>query len=332
MTDHIAFVTPGEIPIRAFTHFGINSKPNAENPIGYFGTGLKYALAVLARIGWPVVIMRGRDKYTLELAPDEFRGKDFNFINLIHENDVVSERIELPYTTELGKNWDAWQIFRELYANTLDEGGAASIVEGSYRLPVTDATCILVGGQMADEYKTREKTFLPEAKAALKDARIQIVERSSKFLYYRGLRVVDLQKPSALTYNILRSVDLTEDRTAKFQWQIDDAVKAFLALVCDDSDLIETALAGEYESELDFSNGVYSQPSEAFKVAAEAFKARTSLQTYVRRYEPQPITKAGKLSARLKAWISDKNDNGDLQDEDDVLLTLCAATLEVHGE
>lgn len=35
----VVFKTPGHIPLEAFTTFGINSKPNSLNPIGFFGSG-----------------------------------------------------------------------------------------------------------------------------------------------------------------------------------------------------------------------------------------------------------------------------------------------------
>ena len=55
----IVHSTPGLIDLRAFTTFGVNSKPNSKNPIGYFGTGLKYAVAVLARHKCPVTVWIG---------------------------------------------------------------------------------------------------------------------------------------------------------------------------------------------------------------------------------------------------------------------------------
>jgi hypothetical protein len=35
-----------------------------KNPIGYFGTGLKYAISVLCRLGTKPVVWIGQDKYT----------------------------------------------------------------------------------------------------------------------------------------------------------------------------------------------------------------------------------------------------------------------------
>lgn len=47
----IIFRNAGTIDPKSITTFGVSSK---ENPgaIGFFGTGLKYALAILLRHGW----------------------------------------------------------------------------------------------------------------------------------------------------------------------------------------------------------------------------------------------------------------------------------------
>jgi hypothetical protein len=41
------FCTPGLIDLEAVFTFGVHAK-ETENPIGYFGTGLKYAIVTLA--------------------------------------------------------------------------------------------------------------------------------------------------------------------------------------------------------------------------------------------------------------------------------------------
>jgi hypothetical protein len=63
-TQQLVFETPGLIDLRAFTVMGFNAKPATENPIGYFGTGLKYAISVLCRLGTKPVVWIGQDKYT----------------------------------------------------------------------------------------------------------------------------------------------------------------------------------------------------------------------------------------------------------------------------
>lgn len=58
----IIFHNPGELDIRAVTTFGLSVK-KSDNPIGQFGTGLKYAIAVALRHGCDVEICAGRERY-----------------------------------------------------------------------------------------------------------------------------------------------------------------------------------------------------------------------------------------------------------------------------
>jgi len=54
----IAFQNDGELDLRLMATFGCSVK-ETNNPIGFFGTGLKYALAVLLRTGHKVTVHLG---------------------------------------------------------------------------------------------------------------------------------------------------------------------------------------------------------------------------------------------------------------------------------
>src|SRR4030066_94299 len=47
-TPTISFQNPGLIPLECITTFGLSAKDTA-NPIGQFGTGLKYAISIILR-------------------------------------------------------------------------------------------------------------------------------------------------------------------------------------------------------------------------------------------------------------------------------------------
>src|SRR4051812_45010022 len=135
MTRAVVFKNDGVIPIEAFTQFGINDKPATDNPIGFFGTGLKYAVAVLVREGFTVEVWRGINKYTFYSKTKKFRTKDFDMIRMkIEKRSTLASffkpsYVELPYSTEYGKTWQLWQVFRELYSNVLDENGTAFVID-----------------------------------------------------------------------------------------------------------------------------------------------------------------------------------------------------------
>jgi hypothetical protein len=116
----IVFQNKGEIDIRAIKTFGVNSKDNKESAIGYFGTGLKYAIAILLRAGATVSILTGGKMHRFSTEQTKIRNDHFDIVRMNDE--------ELGFTTELGKEWELWMAFREIYSNMLDEDGEAKAV------------------------------------------------------------------------------------------------------------------------------------------------------------------------------------------------------------
>jgi hypothetical protein len=62
----------GEIDAASIRTFGVSVK-EGENPIGFFGTGLKYALAILLRTGHKVTIQSGTSKHRFALKDVKIR-------------------------------------------------------------------------------------------------------------------------------------------------------------------------------------------------------------------------------------------------------------------
>jgi len=92
---------------------------------------------------------------------------------------------------------------------------------------------------------------------------IDVHSGSNNFVYYRGVRAYRLGKPSKFTYNIQRKVDLSEDRSIKYQWDIDQTVRTGWCGATDEN-LIQQAVTAPdetYEGELSFA-GVL--PSKEF--------------------------------------------------------------------
>lgn len=221
---YVVFETDGEIDIKSFTTFGINVKPNTDSPIGYFGTGLKYAIAILTRNdGDRVKVFIGEVEYEFYCKSQSFRGRDFDFIKMRKRKSLLSrwQYIELPFTTEFGKNWDMWQAFRELESNTRDEKGSTYAQEGDEVVGESGKTKIIISNEeFVDCYKRRDEIFLPTEDRDLLYSYdgVEVYQGESEHLYYRGLRVQKLENPSIYTYNFTKETDLTEDRTLKYYW------------------------------------------------------------------------------------------------------------------
>lgn len=246
----VVFETPTILDLQALTVLGLSAK-QSNNPIGYFGTGLKYAMAILAREGFPVHIHIGTDTFRLAAVEKGFRGEIYKGIELLSDTEIIP----LPYTTELGKNWELWQAFRELYCNTVDEGGTTYLEEGETQ-PREGTTLITVESEkMVDIFNNRfDRVFLEGADTLSKHV-VQVIPRESNYIYYRGIRVMETEKPCLNTYNILSEITLTEDRTAKYPYCIEIDIRNHL-LKEDNEEVLEAALnAGEeyWESGLAFS-------------------------------------------------------------------------------
>lgn len=288
----IGFLNDGLIPITAVTTFGVNDKPATRSPIGYFGTGLKYAIAVLCREKCPVQFWIGPTKYSFIAKKVKFRTKEINQVFMVREEfqfgSVFKRRqIELPFTTDLGKNWSLWQAFRELESNCRDENGTSYLLDENPLHHTSSQTKIIVYGEkFVSEWLQRDKTFLVdgEFEQTTKDG-VQIIERPSEHVYYRGLRIMDLERPSKMTYNILEEIQLTEDRTCANEW----AVKRLIAETITqskDQKLVEkiiTAPAETFEGGLGYDY-IYSAPSPQFAAASRAVEPSPNVKDTILRH------------------------------------------------
>ena len=250
MTKYV-FTTPmSSIPIDAFTTFGINAKPRAGgHPIGYFGTGLKYAVAIILRHGGRIQLFVDGTEYEFYTYAKDFRGKEFQSVRMKKRNGVLSKwrSQELPFTTELGKNWELWQAFRELESNTRDEQGESYALapqddDGTDFWTNEPGTVIVVDCPgFAASADADEVFFDPDNERVerVHDAMsFSMYDRPSRHLYYRGIRVYTFRHPARFTYDIKEGyLELSEDRTAKNIWLVQwDIQRAIVNM--DDEDLI----------------------------------------------------------------------------------------------
>jgi hypothetical protein len=224
----LVFQTDGLIPLPAFTTFGLNAKLN-DNPIGFFGTGLKYAVAITLRLGGTFRLDRGLDEYEFYTSPQKFRGKDFQDVRMRKRTTLGKwgRSIALPFTLELGKNWEPWMAVRELESNTRDEEGGSSDYYDSESPagmsglnvlePAKDITRIVIDCPHMETAFNDGTIFFDKADRKLihEGYYVQIWSGQNDYVYMNGIRVYTPEQPSKFTYNIKQNLELTEDRTPK---------------------------------------------------------------------------------------------------------------------
>lgn len=247
----VSFWTPGAIPLDAFTLMGANVKVN-DNPIGQFGTGLKYAVAVILRHGGAFRLFINDTEYEFYTHDKAFRGQNLETIRMRKRDGTIGRWLssrQLPFTLNYGRNWKLWQAYRELESNTRDENGMTYVGQ---KVPFAGGTLIEVECPGFAEAIIEEETFFykDEAKLVYSDAQVDIYDRPSKHFYYRGIRVYDLRYPAKLTYDWKHPyVQLTEDRTAGNSWSLIWQLARTFQHGLRDEEIIKKALLKEDEDE-----------------------------------------------------------------------------------
>lgn len=244
--DIVSFTNLGLIPMEAVTTMGVSVK-EGDNPVGFFGTGLKYAIAGLLRTSHKVTIWRGLERYDFSTEAGEVRGKEFDFIRMSGPDGTH----RLGFTTHLGAHWETWQVFRELYSNCLDEGGDLFMSEAG---PAEDHTTIWVeGAAFAEAARERSRYFL-EGEPIYKGVLAEVHRGAGNGIYYRRVLVGRLPKSGAFTYNLIGGVTLTEDRTLRDSYVASGWIAHTLSN-CPDRAVLDSALTATqaYESTLSYS-------------------------------------------------------------------------------
>jgi hypothetical protein len=211
----IVFQNTGEIDIRSISTFGVSVKEGT-NPIGFFGTGLKYAIAVLLRAGHKVTIHSGRQVVRFGVQNDDVRGKTFDFVTMAVDGGAPAP---IGFTTELGKQWALWMAYREIACNCKDEGGAGRFTKTA-PAPEAGTTQIIVEGEDFEAIFADSHLYILADEPHAIVGTVEIRNRRGHHLFYRGVRVMDLPRPSLYTYNMNTKLELTEDRTVKSAWQV----------------------------------------------------------------------------------------------------------------
>lgn len=317
---------PGEIEIDFLRVMGTTVK-ESDNPIGRFGTGLKYAIAVFLREGIEPVLWIGENRYTFAVDSRELRGKRFDFCRMVGKYDTV----ELPFTTEYGGDWELWQAYREIRSNTIDEGGEE----------IRDNVVPAQAGFTMFCLPTMETTgvFLADAapKLLYSDTSLEIYEGPSNVMYYRGIRAKDLKSQSYFTYNIKRECDLSEDRTLCYDSEISRTI-AEAVVSMGNGAIIKQVIAAEpdsFEVSLDIRTYNYAKPSETF---LETYKSSDKItnssarEYYIAQQPKKPRTKSEKKTTFMFDLLKLCSGYGLDADEDDGKLVITGELLENESD
>jgi len=197
----------GTIDRQAFSLLGASTKRNDQTKIGYFGSGLKYAVAFMLRENIEFRCFVGKNEVKFGVTGVQMRNQNFNRILVDGEPTSM--------TTEMGPNWEPWFAVRELYCNALDESIADREIVDEIS-PQDGYTEFYVS--MADP---RLREMMDNWSHYFSDKRMDMVESgddwqifsggASTTIYRHGIRVHGATAPSCFHYNI-NSLSINESR------------------------------------------------------------------------------------------------------------------------
>lgn len=253
----VIFKNKGEIDIRAVTTMGVSVK--ADSAIGYFGTGLKFAIATVLRNRGKITIYSGVSVYSFEVVKEDIRGKDFDIVSM--------NGSPLGFTTQLGRDWEPWMAVREILCNCEDEKGEHGIDLDF--TPDSGSTVVEVDCDVFTKaYFEKDDYILNKSQKPIITLNgLEVYKGVTNNLFYKGVKVYTSEKPYMYHYNLTNHTQLTEDRQLKYESYDNHHTLASLLMSIEDSEFISklTKCGNRFaEYHLGYCSGT---PCEPLKVA-----------------------------------------------------------------
>lgn len=254
--SYMEFTNPGEVPINAFKLLGASTKRNDESKIGFFGTGLKYAIAVMLREGVDFKIFVGEKEVKIGTRATDFAGQKIQVMTVNGEKTSI--------TIDAGINWEPWFAIREIYSNAVDEGGIMKLADDIKGTVGSTSIFVEMSEKLGDVSTNWQHYFAFKRSSLFDDGdgnRILGKLKDPKFTMFRkGIRVDRSHTNSLFDYDI-KNIKINESRVASVPWEVKQSVAEVLAK-CSDEGVIRTLIA-------------------SFRTNGECYEAQTSTWEYL---------------------------------------------------
>lgn len=249
----------GLIEQEALHLVGASTKRGDSSKIGQFGSGNKYALALLIREGYSPKIFSGTTEIVVETKPVQFRDETFNVVFINGEKTSI--------TDSMGKDWEFWQAIREIYCNALDEGGSGIEIVDEISLNPEETHFYIKYERDAEKFMQNFSLyFSTNTDPLFKSSHGEILPKKSDKanIYRKGVRCVpnSFSKKSFFDYNF-NEIAIGENRLYRNYWDVSARIWDNI-MSCTDESIINTVLKGCNDSEYaegDVSNFSSIEPS-----------------------------------------------------------------------
>jgi hypothetical protein len=206
------FVTASLIDLMEMSVLGLGSKRGDDTKIGHKGSGMKFAFALIHRLGSSLYVTINGRRWHSQLRTITVRGAEHQIIVLVADDGEVRD---LNIVLQAGADtWTSpWYVLRELLQNCLDEGGY--FADGD-KLQLFDhpgtIMSLAMTEQLQDAWDNRGEWYHRRQPGIIYDRGNQ-----PGGLFYHGFRI---STEEGWTYcydvtDIISRENLSEDRQAK---------------------------------------------------------------------------------------------------------------------
>lgn len=301
--SYVEIRNKGAVQIGAFSLLGASTKEGDNTKIGFFGSGNKYAIATLLRLGVPFMIYSGLEE--IKISTRKVSLGDTEFDQILINGETTS------FTTRMGPTWELWFALREFICNAIDEGGYEfNVVDEVGLIPDVTTIYIELTNEVKDFVDKIDEYILqsePIAKVDTANCVVDIHEgNGDSFLYYRkGIRVSPPSTAKALFRYNFSNIDINESRIAPYPWQASHRIELALAETNDRNviDAFLGAARSDYvESELEFGSCYPGLFSPTWR---EALDGKTLMREGLTDYAPrEDISRCVVLNDNLVSMLS----------------------------
>lgn len=277
-----AFITNTILDLNMLRYLGVSVK-ETENPIGFFGTGLKYAIAVFLRLNHQVEMVIDGKRYKFSKMTKTFRGEEHATVIMESYDNLGGNIVEhLPITLNYGRSWSAWMAYRELVTNTMDEKGQIIDDFDDNGFDYSGKTVfVVIGDDISQCRRDHDLYFLRKNPVgSLNDSIVAHRNAASQGIFYRGVCVHTFppDRPARFAYEVNYELLLTEDRTLKNVHSVLQNISIAVSTITFDKELIRQMVSMKpietQEAYLDYN---WSNPTEEFiEVVGDMIKADES--------------------------------------------------------
>ena len=262
MQKFIKIESKGVIDPQAFILIGASTKRQDDTKIGFFGSGLKYSVSYMLRnnINFKVFAEYKEIKFNSENV--SFRNVDFK--------QIYVDGIKTSMTTEMGMDWEAWFVIREIYCNALDEGDSSiSFVTKKDCVPVEEKTVFYI--EVNEEFKTiidKWDSYFSENRKDLIYADVNLNQLYSGgndlIVYRKGIRCLFVENQKCIFNYDLTKIKINESRVISSEFDFKWDLSIFLKKITDKRVIgqILNTINDRWEKSISWDSGNYNYSEE----------------------------------------------------------------------